>query len=182
VTETQQLPHRPSASAGDVEDATRVVASFVRDLEDGRDRQDAAVADRRFAADVAWGSPFGATVHGFETLLPIHERLRRQGTGGPSYRYEIDRVLPLGQDVVVAHVARRVLGPGGDPVPPSSDPEGAFSEMALYVLVRRDGEWWLAAGQNTPINEQVHSHRQDEGQAGLAGQQPAGVTLGRLRR
>jgi hypothetical protein len=23
--------------------------------------------------------------------------------------------------------------------------------MALYVLVRRGGTWWLAAGQNTPI-------------------------------
>jgi hypothetical protein len=26
-----------------------------------------------------------------------------------------------------------------------------FSEMAMYVLVRRDRRWWLAAGQNTPI-------------------------------
>ena len=24
-------------------------------------------------------------------------------------------------------------------------------EMALYVLVRRDGQWWLAAGHNTFI-------------------------------
>jgi hypothetical protein len=28
---------------------------------------------------------------------------------------------------------------------------GGFSEMALYVLVRRGGSWWLVAGQNTPI-------------------------------
>jgi len=31
-----------------------------------------------------------------------------------------------------------VIGPG-------------FSEMALYTLVERDGRWWLAAAQNTPI-------------------------------
>jgi len=30
-------------------------------------------------------------------------------------------------------------------------PGGGFSEMALYVLVRRGGDWWLAAGHNTPI-------------------------------
>jgi hypothetical protein len=26
-----------------------------------------------------------------------------------------------------------------------------FSAMVMYVLVRRDGNRWLAAGQNTPI-------------------------------
>lgn len=28
---------------------------------------------------------------------------------------------------------------------------GPFSEIALYVLVKRNGTWWLAAGQNTPV-------------------------------
>jgi uncharacterized protein (TIGR02246 family) len=126
------------------------VTAFVRDLAAGRTR-DAATADRRFSADVAWGSPYGATVHGIDSLLPIHERLHRTGAGGPSSRWEIDRVLPLGDDVIVTHVARRALGPDGAVLPPSTGPAAAFSEMMLYVLVRRDGEWWLAAGQNTPI-------------------------------
>jgi hypothetical protein len=25
------------------------------------------------------------------------------------------------------------------------------AETAMFVLVRREGQWWLAAGQNTPI-------------------------------
>jgi len=37
------------------------------------------------------------------------------------------------------------------PLSPSFDPDRLFSEMAMYVLVRRDGHWWLAAGQNTPM-------------------------------
>jgi uncharacterized protein (TIGR02246 family) len=141
---------RPNAAAGDLRAATNVVTAFVRDLADGRAR-DAATADRRFTADVAWGSPYGATVHGIDTLLPIHERLHREGAGGPSSRWEIDRVLPLGEDVIVAHVARRALDPNGELLPPSAEPAAVFSEMMLYVLVRRDGDWWLAAGQNTPI-------------------------------
>jgi hypothetical protein len=26
-------------------------------------------------------------------------------------------------------------------------------EMALYVLIEREGRWWLAAAQNTPIRQ-----------------------------
>jgi hypothetical protein len=43
------------------------------------------------------------------------------------------------------------LDADGQPVEPSSDPASAFSEMALYVLARCGRQWWLAAGQNTPI-------------------------------
>jgi hypothetical protein len=52
--------------------------------------------------------------------------------------------------VAVAHVRRVALDAGGEPSP-EDDTTAGFPEMALYVLVRRGGTWWLAAGQNTPI-------------------------------
>jgi hypothetical protein len=143
---------RPSLAAErDVNAATAVVARFVADLQEGWDRSDATIADRRLAADVAWGSPYGATVDNYDTLLAIHQRLKKQGAGGRQSRYEINRVLPVSEDVIVAQVARLALDEDGRALEPNAQTDGAFSEMALYVLVRRDDNWWLAAGQNTPI-------------------------------
>jgi hypothetical protein len=77
--------------------------------------------------------------------------MQEQGRGGPSSRYEIDQVLVPAADVAIAHVRRVALDPAGRPIEPTSDLTGSFSEMALYILIRRDGTWWLAAGQNTPV-------------------------------
>jgi len=67
------------------------------------------------------------------------------------FHYQVRHVLALSDDVIVAHIARLGSLPGGPPLPASFDPEQPFSEMAMYVLVRRNGQWWLAAGQNTPM-------------------------------
>ncbi len=56
----------------------------------------------------------------------------------PASRYELVALSAPVPEVVIAHVRR------------SARAEGGFSEMALYVLVAREGQWWLAAGQNTP--------------------------------
>ncbi len=143
-------PNRPTTARPDDSRVARAaVEAFVAELQEGWDTNDAAIADRHLSADVAWGSPYGATVHDFATLAEIHRRRKAAGTGGSSSRYQIDRVLPVADDVIVAHVARLALD--GEPVSPRDDTDGAFSEMAMYVLVRRDDAWWLAAGQNTPI-------------------------------
>jgi len=144
--------NRPTLTKVEVQlDADTAVAALVTELQQGWDQRNAAISNRHFAADVAWGSPYGATVHGYDQLHAIHTRLKQQGTGGAASRYEIDRAFAVSDDVIVVHVARYALDPEGHPIEPSSDTTGAFSEMALYVLVRREGVWWLAAGQNTPI-------------------------------
>jgi len=146
-------PARPTLGAhGNVaDDAVAAVHRLVEELQAGLDQHDADLYNRHFADDVMWGSPFGATVDGYEQLHAIHLRLHRERRGGPSSRYEVVRVLAPAPDVVVAQVRRVGLDADGQPVAPTPDAIGAFSEMALYVLVRRGRTWWLAAGQNTPI-------------------------------
>src|SRR5262249_41719765 len=59
---------RPTLNADDnaVKEARDAVARLVAALQAGWDQHDADISDRHLAADVAWGSPYGATVHGYE--------------------------------------------------------------------------------------------------------------------
>jgi uncharacterized protein (TIGR02246 family) len=127
------------------------MAEFVAELQTGWDRHDADITDRHFANDILWGSPFGVTLQGYEQLHAIHVRLKQQARGGTSSRYEIVQVLSPVPNVAVAHVRRVALDDDGRPVEPTFDVTGPFSEMAPYVLLRRNRTWWLAAGQNTIV-------------------------------
>jgi PPOX class F420-dependent enzyme/OxyR family protein/uncharacterized protein (TIGR02246 family) len=140
---------RPALAATGAADeaAQAAVQGLVDELQEGYDRRDADISNRHFAADLIWGTPFGAIVTGYDDLHAIHERLKERGVGGRASRYEIVHALSPAPGVAVAHVRRVALDAQGNPAP---EGEG-FSEMALYVLVRRGGTWWLAAGQNTPI-------------------------------
>jgi uncharacterized protein (TIGR02246 family) len=130
-------------------EARLAVDAFVAELQAGVDGRDADVFNAHFADDVLWGTPFGDTVLGYDTLHDVHRRMLPRHVGGASSRYETVRVSAPAPDVAVAQVRRVAMGEDGTPVA-DTDP-GTFSEMTTFVLVRRSGQWWLAAGQHTPI-------------------------------
>jgi uncharacterized protein (TIGR02246 family) len=131
--------------------ARDAVDVFVGGLQAGIDSADAEAYNADFAEDVMWGSPYGATLNGYDALHSIHRGMFESGVAvaGASSRYQTVHVMAPAPDVAIAHVRRAALDADGEPVP--IDNASVFSEMAMYVLVRRDGKWWLAAGQNTPI-------------------------------
>ncbi|WP_225725956.1 MULTISPECIES: DUF4440 domain-containing protein [unclassified Nocardia] len=94
--------------------------------------------DAEFAADVLWGSPFGASVRGWDELNAIHHRLTEAKVAPPS-RFEVVAAFSPSPGVVVTQIRRQAMESAG------------FSEMALYVLAERGGRWWLTAAQNTPV-------------------------------
>jgi hypothetical protein len=119
--------------------ARGAVEQFVAELQAGWDSSDADVSNRHFAGDIVWGSPYGATVRGYDELHAIHVRLKHEGRGGRASRFELVELLAPAEGVAVAQIRRVAFDDDG------------FSEMALYVLVQRGDTWWVAAGQNTVI-------------------------------
>jgi uncharacterized protein (TIGR02246 family) len=150
---------RPTLDLGGTasETALKAVAGLVADLQAGWDHHDAEISNRQYANDILWGSPFGTTLQGYDTLHAIHVRLKQQARGGTSSRFQIVQVLAPTPDVAIAHVRRVALDDHGQAIEPADDTSGSFSEMAMYVLVRRGTTWWVAAGQNTPVRPQPPS-------------------------
>ena len=129
----------PSARAA----AASAVERLVAGLQDGLDRASADVYDQQFASDILWGNPYGGTVSGYKALNAAHHSLMAAGVAPPS-RYRVVQLMSPLPGIAIAHVRRNDL---------SDDKDKRFSEMAMYVLVERGGQWWLAAGQNTPVAE-----------------------------
>jgi uncharacterized protein (TIGR02246 family) len=144
---------RPTLTADPdwLREARDAVDRFVAGLQAGIDSADAQTYNADFADDVMWGSPYGATMIGYDSLHAIHRGMFDRGVPatGASSRYQTVHVMAPTPDVAIAHVRRVALDAAGEQIP--IDDASVFSEMAMYVLVRRDGKWWLAAGQNTPI-------------------------------
>ncbi|MDQ3575039.1 MAG: DUF4440 domain-containing protein [Actinomycetota bacterium] len=126
------------------------------------DASDADLFNLAFAQDVLWGSPFGAIVGGYDEIHSIHSKMfaaasaRQAQTHGGGSRYEIEYARVVAEDVAIAYVRRFSLAEQAEEEPGRAD---AFDELALFVLVRRDGTWWLAAGLHTPDRRDLYRLR-----------------------
>jgi uncharacterized protein (TIGR02246 family) len=128
-------------TAADVAAIERVIA----DIEAGFNGKDPELSVAHFAPDATAVSVTGAMIAGREALLEAH----RAGYAGPlrdQYaRYELADVTFPRPDVAIAHKRARATSPDGEPT------DVGHAMIALYVLVREDGRWLVAARQNTVV-------------------------------
>src|SRR5918911_1515586 len=83
------------------------VDDFVQELQQAIDTADASVFNRHFAADVLWGSPFGAVVDGYDAIHAIHTRMFASHRANPgASRYVVEHARFPTPDVAIAYVRR----------------------------------------------------------------------------
>jgi uncharacterized protein (TIGR02246 family) len=126
-------------------DDIAAIAGVIADVETGFNTKDAELSVAHFAPDATAVSVTGALVSGRDELLEAH----RAGYAGPlrdQYaHYELGDVTFLRPDVAVVHKRATATTREGEPL------DVGHAMIALYVLVREEGRWLVAARQNTLV-------------------------------
>ena len=121
------------------------IRAVIAEIETGFNEHDAERSVAQFTDDATAVNVGGVLIAGRDALLAAH----RAGFAGPlreQYaRYELGEITFLRPDVAVAHKQARAIDADGNPI------DVDHTMIALYVFVRDDGRWRVAARQNTLV-------------------------------
>jgi uncharacterized protein (TIGR02246 family) len=127
------------------------IHQLIADIERSYNTNDAELGAARFAADALATTALGAEAAGREAIVAAHHA----GYAGPLRdqfaRYEVTDVRFPRPDVALVRKRATATDAEGTPL-------GVGHQMvALYVLVREAGTWWIAARQNTLVPDPTPS-------------------------
>ena len=84
-----------------------------------------------------------------------HAEMFRGAFAGSRLAMEIERLLPIGPDVVLAELLTTLTGFRALPPGISAARGGALRTRMLEVFVRRGGRWWIASCHNTAVGSEA---------------------------
>ncbi|MEW1750645.1 SgcJ/EcaC family oxidoreductase [Streptomyces angustmyceticus] len=121
-------------------DDARLIAEIFSDLGSAFAEHDAAKFDERFTADIVFTAVNGTRFFGWEEIHAYHnERLTGHAEGINTW-YEIERITFPTSDVAVVFFRQPIVVS-----------EHMRANVGTWVLVKREGQWWISAGQNTAV-------------------------------
>ena len=143
---------RTTDTAPTIEDTTAdhaadraAIEAIIADVETGFNTKDPELSVAHFARNATAVTVGGARSSGLDALLEAH----RAAFAGPLRdqfaRYDVLDVVFLRPDVALAHKAARAVQADGTPI------DVGHAMVALYVLVKEHGRWWIVARQNTLV-------------------------------
>lgn len=138
----------PPVIANTTEDRAEDIAAIeqiVRNVETSINTNDAELMVADFAADASVVNANGVQITGREALLEASRQELAGFLKDQFVHYEVADITFLRPDIAIAHKRAREVTATGEPI--DIDP----TTIALYILVKRDGRWWVAARQNTLI-------------------------------
>lgn len=121
------------------------IRAIVADVERGFNEDDAALMNRHVAADATVGDAVGRVHRGRAAIDAASEAGLSGPLAGQRARYEVTDITFVRPDVALARKRAWAVDADG------ADLAVGHAMVALYVLTRDDGRWWIRARQNTLV-------------------------------
>lgn len=98
-----------------------------------------------FREDAIWTTAHGKRLTGRDEIAAFTRQVLPGAMKDGTATYEVAHVVFIRPDVAAVKIRQRPVKPDGTPI--TDQNEGS----PLYVLSKEDGEWKIAAGQNTVV-------------------------------
>lgn len=142
---TEETVPPPTVSHPGTDDDVAALRRLVADVEAGFNDNNAELLVGGFVRNGSAVNVMGMQLDGRDAMLTA----ARAGLAGPlrddRAAYELVDVTFLRPDIAIGHKHARAVDEHGAPI------DVGHSMVALYVFVREDGRWWVAARQNTLV-------------------------------
>lgn len=117
--------------------------------------QDASAFSAHVLADVAFTNVVGMFSVGKAPFEAQHARIFSTFYRGSTLRQSIVRLAFVRPDVAILDTVTEVSGFAG--LPPGAEAvDGVLRTRLEQVVVRDDGQWWIASFHNVPIHPSAH--------------------------
>ena len=99
----------------------------------------------QFREDAIWTTAHGKRLTGRDEIATFTRQVLPGATKLGTATYEVVHVVFIRPDVAAVKIRQRPIKPDGTPA--TDENEGS----PLYVVSKEDGQWKIAAGQNTKV-------------------------------
>ncbi|MGW0665014.1 SgcJ/EcaC family oxidoreductase [Streptodolium elevatio] len=118
----------------------RAIDEVFAEIQAGVSEFDADRVGARFTANASFTTPAGQRFDGWEAVNSHHRRQLANPVEGFRTRIALERVTFPAPDTAVVCVRQNASTAAGD-----------FANAGTWVLVKRDGDWWVHAVHNTNV-------------------------------
>jgi uncharacterized protein (TIGR02246 family) len=133
----------------DHESDVLAIKGIVADVETGFNTNDADLLTAHFAHNGSGVTATGVQLDGRDVLHAANVQGVQGFLRDQYVKYEVTDIVFLRADVAVAHKIATATDPDGVPI------DVGHAMVGLYVLVKEQGRWWIAARQNTLAGAQL---------------------------
>jgi uncharacterized protein (TIGR02246 family) len=122
-----------------MEDIKKAVAG----VESAFNRHDAEALVRRYTQEVVWVNAVGMRLKGKDEILRFSRKALASSLQDSYARYVVEEISFLKSDVAVVNIRQYPATKEGQVI------EDGQGSVAIFVMTKHDGDWLVAAGQNS---------------------------------